>query len=77
MATNFFVLQVKVTPLGPLKHERLNNALVGLFCNVPNGEKEPASVFEEIAGVDEDEEAAKIRSPHDINMVSSRLVSCF
>ena len=71
MTTNFFVLQVKVTPLRPLKHECLNNALAGLFCNVPDGEEEPAYVFEERAGVDEDEEVAKSHSPHDINMVSS------
>ena len=77
MTTNFFVLQVKVTPLRPLRHERLNNALARLFCNVLDDEEEHASVFEERAGIEEDEEAANIRSPHDINMVSSRLVSCF
>ena len=58
-------------PLRPLKHECLNNALAGLFCNVPDGEKELAAMFEERVGVDEDEEAAKSHSPHDINMVSS------
>ncbi len=71
------MLQVQVTPLRPLSHERLNNTLAGLFRNVPNGEEEPASMFEEGAAVGEEEEEVRSPSAEDINMVSSPLVSCF
>ena len=63
------MLQVKVTPLRPLKRDRLHNAFSGLFCDVPNGEEEHDSVFEERAGVDDEDHVGKIRSPDDLNMV--------
>ena len=54
----------------PLKHERLHNALDGLFADVPEDKDDEEKVVEERTGGDEEERQPRQRRPkEDINMV--------